>query len=103
MPMDTQYIVSRRLQLKLNQEEAATRAGWTKNSIAAGKVKWSELEHGRYPDPRLSSLEAIATALQCGIDDLLVKNAACHQEKPDRKACRPLRGQTSKPLPSSRP
>jgi DNA-binding Xre family transcriptional regulator len=63
MPVDTAAIRSRREKLELTLEEAARRAGMTAQ-------RWHDIEAGRYADIRLSTLEAVAKALGCGVDQL---------------------------------
>jgi transcriptional regulator with XRE-family HTH domain len=65
MPLNIEYIKSRREQLGLSQDEAATLAGFP------NRQKWSQYENGRIPDPQLSTLEAIAKALRCGVVKLI--------------------------------
>jgi len=65
MPLDIQFIRSRRELLKLTQAEAASRAGFP------NPQKWSQYETGRIPDPQLSSLEAIAKSLRCKVAKLI--------------------------------
>lgn len=65
MPLNTEYIRTRREQLGLTQAQAAERAGFP------NLQKWSQYENGRIPDPQLSSLEAIAQALNCKVAKLL--------------------------------
>jgi transcriptional regulator with XRE-family HTH domain len=65
MPLNLDYIRQRREQLGLTQADAAKRAGFP------NLQKWSQYETGRIPDPQLSSLEAIAKALKCGVARLL--------------------------------
>lgn len=64
--VNTAEIRRRRMVAKLTLEEAARRAGFL------GRQKWSDLERGVYPDPRVSRLVAAADALGCGVDDLLL-------------------------------
>lgn len=65
MPLNTEYIAARRAALGLTQQQAADLAGFP------NLQKWSQYEKGRIPDPRLSSLEAIAKALRCKVAKLL--------------------------------
>lgn len=67
MPLNTDFIRTRRLALKLTQAEAAERAGFP------NLQKWSNYENGRIPDPQLSSLEAIAKALRCPVAKLITR------------------------------
>jgi DNA-binding Xre family transcriptional regulator len=75
MPLDIKQIKDRRVALTLTMEEAADRAIKALRAAGQGKIKftrqrWNDIEHGRFPDIRLSTAEAIASVLECGIDDL---------------------------------
>lgn len=70
MPVDFAEIRRRREKIGLTQQEAAARAGWTGPN---DKVRWFDLEKGKYPDPQISTLEAAARALECSVQDLLVR------------------------------
>lgn len=65
LPLNTDFIKARRAELQLTQAEAATRAGFP------NPQKWSQYENGRIPDPQLSSLEAIARAMECRLSKLI--------------------------------
>ncbi len=65
MPLNLEYIRQRREQLGLTHAEAAERAGFP------NRQKWYQYEAGHIPDPQLSSLEAIAMALRCGVAKLI--------------------------------
>lgn len=65
MALNTDYIRQRREALGLTQQQAADAAGFP------NLQKWSNYENGRIPDPRLSSLEAIARALKCSVAKLV--------------------------------
>lgn len=65
MPLNIEYIRARREQLKLTQAQAAERAGFP------NLQKWSQYEKGRIKDPQLSTLEAMARALRCGVAKLV--------------------------------
>lgn len=66
--LDTVKMRERRESLGLSQEEAAKRAGMT-----AGKSQWNSLESGRRSDDvKISTLFAIARALECTPADLLL-------------------------------
>jgi transcriptional regulator with XRE-family HTH domain len=65
MPINLEYIRSRREQLGLSQDAAAKLAGFS------NRQKWSNYETGQIPDPQLSTLEAIAKALRCKVARLL--------------------------------
>lgn len=54
----------RRTKLKLSQQQAAERIGWTAQ-------RWSDFENNRNSDPRVSTLVAVAKVLKCRIDQLL--------------------------------
>jgi transcriptional regulator with XRE-family HTH domain len=65
MPLNIEYIRTRRLALKLTQADAAKAAGFPNGQ------KWSNYETGQIPDPQLSTLEAIAKALRCKVERLI--------------------------------
>jgi transcriptional regulator with XRE-family HTH domain len=70
MPVDPKQIAKRRHKLKLTLQQAAESAGW--GSGPAGLSKWATLE--RQPDdPPLSVAETVARVLNCGVDELLVR------------------------------
>jgi transcriptional regulator with XRE-family HTH domain len=46
--------------------------------LNGGAQRWNDLETGRYPNPRLDTLEAIAAALRCDISDLIIKRRKSH-------------------------
>lgn len=56
----------RREAMKLSQAEAGRQIGFTAQ-------RWSDMENGRIPNPRLVTLVAVARVLKCGLDDLVVK------------------------------
>ena len=60
-------IKRRRLALRLSFRGAALAAGWDAND----RARWQKLEQGLPADPAISTLEAVARALGCGVDDLL--------------------------------
>jgi len=64
MPVSFDGIRMRRQRRKLSLTEAAKAAGWTPQ-------KWANLEAGRRPDPRVSTVETVAKVLGCKVDDLL--------------------------------
>ena len=74
MPVNQKEIAARREKLGLTMEEAAARAGFTGPNA---RIRWYEVESGKIADPRASTLERVAGALGCLMDDLLVK-----KEKP---------------------
>lgn len=47
----------------LTQQELATAAGLSVSNV-------SQIEAGKIPDPRMSTLRALAKALGCGLDEL---------------------------------
>ena len=69
MPVNVPEIRRRRDLLKLTQQEAGERAGFKES---AAKVQWHAVESGKYANPRLDTLEALAGALRCQVADLLV-------------------------------
>lgn len=68
MPVNFAAIKRRREQLTLTMEEAARKAGHTGERA---RIWWNDIESGKNEDPRVSTLELVAYALSCGIDDLL--------------------------------
>jgi len=60
MPLDPKKIRHRRVQLGLSQAAAAASAGMPQSH-------WSRIESGNRNDPKLSTAEQIAYALQCKI------------------------------------
>lgn len=73
--VNTVYVKNRRERLGLSQHRAAQSVGWTAQ-------RWSDFENGRNPDPRISTLAAVARALRCGIGSLVLDS------KPDSKGRR---------------
>lgn len=63
--LDPAKVKAKREAMKLTQEEAAQRGG------LASKQKWSDIESGRIPNPRLDTVVGVASALKCSIEDLL--------------------------------
>jgi transcriptional regulator with XRE-family HTH domain len=53
--------------LGLSFRRAAVKAGWTH----AEGARWQRLENGTPADPSLSTVEAVARALDCTVNDLL--------------------------------
>jgi transcriptional regulator with XRE-family HTH domain len=51
----------------LTLRAAATKARWG----PTGWTRWSKLERGTIPDPRISTLGTVAKVLGCRIDDLV--------------------------------
>jgi transcriptional regulator with XRE-family HTH domain len=66
--LDVDKIKRRRVELGLNQQQAAARA-----ELAGGKVRWGDIESGRRANVTLATLEKIAGALECEPAELLVK------------------------------
>ena len=83
MPVSQKEIAARREKLGLTMEEAAARAGFTGPNA---RIRWYEVESGKIADPRASTLEKVAGALGCRVDDLLVKRAdkAAAREQKDK-------------------
>jgi transcriptional regulator with XRE-family HTH domain len=52
-----------RLGKNMTQQEVASAAGLSLSSV-------TQIEYGLIPDPRLSTVQAIARALKCGMDEL---------------------------------
>jgi len=65
MGTDFAKIKSLRMQQGLTKEQAAKKAGFRTAQ------QWHDIEIGRFPDPRVSTLEKIAKALQVKVRDLL--------------------------------
>lgn len=76
MPLNHAEIRRRRELLTLTQDEAARRAGF---KGPQAKVQWHDVESGKKADPRISTVERVASALGCLVDDLLVKDAAAQK------------------------
>lgn len=66
MPLNVAALRARRDRLKMTQQDVADAAGIMREAYA-------RVESGARPDPQLSTAEAIARALRCKVDDLLVK------------------------------
>lgn len=64
MPLDPEKIKSRREHLTYSQGEMARRAGMSVQ-------QWNALETGKKEDPRVATVETVAKALRCKIDDLM--------------------------------
>lgn len=62
----------RREAVGMTLQEAADRAGWP----ASGRQRWYDLESGRKADPQISTVVAVARALKCRIEDLLLEESA---------------------------
>lgn len=57
----------RRLAKGMSYRDAAVAAGWEEND----RARWMRLEQGTPADPAISTLEAVARALGCKVQDLL--------------------------------
>ena len=68
--MDRDAIRARREKLTLTLDEAAKRAG------LASRQRWWQIEAGVIPDPRASMLWAIARALGCRMDELMIESGS---------------------------
>jgi len=66
MPMDPALLIARRNKLGLTQREVAEAASMKQQEYA-------RLESGGRRNPRIETLETVAAALKCKVDDLLVK------------------------------
>lgn len=79
MPVNTAEITRRREQLTLSMDQAAARADKLVRSwgykTGFRRQRWWDIESGRYGDPRISTLEAVAIVLECTIIDLLIPTA----------------------------
>jgi transcriptional regulator with XRE-family HTH domain len=51
----------------ISQAEAARRAGWST------PIQWLDVEKGKRPDPRISTVVKVAGVLGCKVDQLLKK------------------------------
>lgn len=54
-----------RLKLGINQTEAAKRAGWQTQQ------QWANVENGKRPDPRLSTIVLVCRVLGCKVSEIL--------------------------------
>ncbi len=66
--LNLKEIKRRREAVGMTLQEAADRAGWGTN----GRQRWFQLEAGRPVDPQISTVVAVARALNCQIEDLLL-------------------------------
>jgi transcriptional regulator with XRE-family HTH domain len=64
MPMDPDRLIARRNELDMTQQQVANAAGMKQQEYA-------RLESGGRLNPRIETLESVAGALRCRIDDLL--------------------------------
>ncbi len=74
MPLKHEEIRRRREALDLSQgrcAELAAEAGSKGFGGPNGKVRWFDVESGKITDPRLSTIEAMAAALQCDVAELI--------------------------------
>jgi transcriptional regulator with XRE-family HTH domain len=62
----------------LTQQALAVRAGLSVSNVV-------HIEAGRIPDPRVSTVKAIADALGCKVDDLLAEGPGAPPEPPPKK------------------
>ena len=69
MPIDHTEIKRRRLYLGLSLTDAGERAGFGEGQRAC--TRWNDIETGRKGDIRTSTLEAVARALACRLQDLI--------------------------------
>lgn len=67
--LDRDEIRRRREQAGLSLRDAARLAGWGDGD--GGRSRWHRVETGDIIDPQLSSVEAMARALGCKVDNLL--------------------------------
>ncbi len=68
MPLNTDYIATRRAFLNLTQQQAGIAAVF--DPLHATQ-RWSDYERGRPQSPTLATLEALAKALRCDIGKLV--------------------------------
>ena len=66
--MNLDEIRRRREEIGYTLQQAADAAGFEGPDV---RVRWREIETGKYADPRLSTIEAVARALRCGVSQLL--------------------------------
>jgi transcriptional regulator with XRE-family HTH domain len=66
MPMDPEQLILRRRAKRMTQQQVAEAAGMKQQEYA-------RLESGKRLNPRLETIESVAHALQCRVDDLLIK------------------------------
>jgi transcriptional regulator with XRE-family HTH domain len=96
MPVNFDKIRELRNALSLTQQDAADRAGFGEPN---GKMRWNNIERGRYADLRLHTLEAVASALGVQVAELLVPielnrpGPASHPPTRDRTVSRRRRPQ----------
>ena len=69
MPLNRDAIELLRKDLGISQETAGERAGFGKGATA--RVRWQQVIHATN-DPQLSSVEAIAAALQTDVNSILL-------------------------------
>jgi transcriptional regulator with XRE-family HTH domain len=78
MPLNHAEVKRRRELLTFTLDEAARRAGF---KGPQARVQWHDIESGKKADPRISTVERVAAALGCLVDDLLVKDKAAPRQK----------------------
>jgi transcriptional regulator with XRE-family HTH domain len=80
-------IKAKRLAIGLSMEQAAHRAGFP------GRQRWNQIENGRRQDPQISTMCAVARALECTIDELVLppKNKFSARRGPGAAGRVPLR------------
>lgn len=110
MSIDREKIRARRIARQLTLEEAGRAAGFVASGAA---VRWHDLESGKIPDPRISTVVNVARALGCSVEDLLVDGArpdggGSGRQKKNRKrgdqrdkSASGSAGSTGRPLASS--
>jgi transcriptional regulator with XRE-family HTH domain len=72
MPIDRKEIRRRREYLNLSHGQAGQRAGFGEGQKAASR--WNDVESGRYQTVTIPTLEAVARALACRVQDLLTSD-----------------------------
>jgi transcriptional regulator with XRE-family HTH domain len=98
MPVNFEKIKQLREALNLTQTAAASAAGaFGAKSFAGahGKMRWSDLESGRFPDPRISTLEAVAAVLRVPVQALLAP--AAPRAKPPAAVRSPVQSRRRRP------
>src|SRR5256885_15582923 len=90
MPLNGKEIERRRG--KRSMADCAAAAGWGANGFAL----WYQLESGKGPeDPQLSTVEAIARALGCTLNDIVTPRETPSESKPSpakQPPAKPARG-----------
>lgn len=81
MRVDFKRIKQERINAGLSTSRAAKMCGWTPQ-------KWANLEAGRRPDPRISTLAEAARVLGCKVDDFVIQSRGIPDTKTAGRAVR---------------